>query len=64
MRKVKTDFFCVKTKKNYEVGDEYRGKRTDLDHVLEPESKPEPPKKEDKQHPKTKKKAIETKKKK
>ena len=37
MRKVKIGFFCIKTKKVYEPGDDYKGKRTDLNHVLEPE---------------------------
>ncbi len=55
MRKVKIDFFCIKTKVNYKAGDDYKGKRTDIDHVLEPE------KKENKQHPKTKKGAIQKK---
>ncbi len=57
MRKVKTDFFCIKTKKKYKKGDDYKGKRTDINHVLEPEEV-QKPKKENKQHPKTKKKAI------
>jgi len=63
MRKVKIDFFCIKTKVSYKAGDIYKGKRTDIDHVLETEKKPKvkPPKKENKQHPKTKKGAIEKK---
>ena len=32
--KVKKDFYCIKTKKAYKKGDEYKGKRKDLDHVL------------------------------
>ena len=56
MRKVKTGFFCIKTKKNYPKGSNYNGKRTDLEHVLEPVKKVV--KKENKQHPKTKKGAI------
>jgi len=62
MRKVKTDFFCIKTKKYYPKGSNYDGKRTDLNHVLEPEKEVKKvvkkPKKEDKQHPKTRKGAI------
>lgn len=53
MRKVKIDFFCIQEKKAYKAGEDYTGKRTDLDHVLEPETK---------QHPKTKKGATEKKK--
>lgn len=56
MRKVKIDFFCIKTKKSYKKGDVYKGKRTDINHVLEPKKK-----KEDKRHPKTRKGAIEKK---
>ena len=58
MRKVKIDFFCIKTGKVYIKGDVYKGKRTDIEHVLEPVKKP---KKENKQHPKTRKGAIEKK---
>lgn len=67
MRKVKKEFFCIKTRKVYRKGSEYRGKRTDLDHVLFPEEPfvkkagKKPVKKENKQHPKTKKGAIEKK---
>ena len=39
MRKVKSDFFCIKTKVSYKAGDVYNGDRTDLDHVLEPVKK-------------------------
>ena len=39
MRKVKSDFFCIKTKVSYKEGDVYNGDRTDLDHVLEPVKK-------------------------
>ncbi len=55
--KVKIRFYCTKEKKEYKVGDEYTGKRKDLGKLLDA------PKKEDKQHPKTKGK-IATKKKK
>jgi len=39
MAKVKKQFFCIKEKKTYYVGDEYKGKRKDLSHVLEMEDK-------------------------
>ncbi len=35
MAKVIKQFFCIKTKKNYNVGDEYKGKRKDLGDFLE-----------------------------
>jgi len=35
MAKVKIGFFCIKEKKTYAVGDEYTGKRTDINHLLE-----------------------------
>lgn len=41
MAKVIKDFFCIETKVAYKVGDEYKGTRTDLDHVLEAEKKEE-----------------------
>lgn len=52
MRKVAKDFYCIKTKKTYKKGDTYKGKRKDLDHVLEPS------KKQNKKAPETKKGAI------
>jgi hypothetical protein len=33
--KVVKDFFCIIERKTYKVGDEYKGKRKDLGHVLE-----------------------------
>jgi hypothetical protein len=40
MSKVKINFFCIQEKKAYKKGDEYKGKRTDLGHLLEvPKSK-------------------------
>lgn len=33
--KIKKDFFCIQTKIAYKKGDEYKGKRKDLGHVLE-----------------------------
>ena len=38
-RKVIKDFFCIQSKVSYKKGDIYKGKRTDLDHVLEPVKK-------------------------
>ena len=35
MAKVKKDFYCIKTKKAYKVGDTYKGKRTDLGKYLD-----------------------------
>ncbi len=35
------DTFCIKTKKAYKKGDEYKGKRTDLEHRFEGYKKPE-----------------------
>lgn len=34
MRTVKTGFFCIQTGVTYKRGDPYKGKRTDLEHVL------------------------------
>ena len=51
--KVKIGFYCTKEKKTYKAGENYTGKRKDIKQLLE-----------DKKHPKTKKAAIETKKKK
>ena len=39
MAKVKKEFFCIQEKKSYKVGDEYTGKRTDLNEYLELEAK-------------------------
>lgn len=39
MSKVIKDFFCVEEKKEYKAGDEYKGKRTDIPHLLEPKKK-------------------------
>lgn len=33
--KVAKDFFCIKEKKAYKIGDEYKGKRTDINHILD-----------------------------
>ncbi len=52
--KVIKKFFCIKTKKTYNVGDVYDGDRKDIDHLLEP-------KKKNKKAPITKKGAIKTK---
>ena len=30
MAKVAIPFYCIKTKKSYKAGEEYKGKRTDL----------------------------------
>lgn len=35
MPKVAKGFFCIKTKKNYPKGSEYKGKRKDLAHLME-----------------------------
>jgi hypothetical protein len=35
MAKVKISFYCIKTQKTYKVGSEYKGKRKDLDHLME-----------------------------
>lgn len=35
MSKVKIAFYCIKEKKSYKVGKEYKGKRTDLNHLME-----------------------------
>ena len=37
---VAKDFFCIKTKVTYKKGDEYKGDRTDLDHLMEKEIAP------------------------
>jgi hypothetical protein len=39
MAKVIKDFYCTQEKKTYKKGDEYTGKRTDLQHVLEAQKK-------------------------
>lgn len=39
MAKVIKDFFCIKEKKSYKKGEEYKGERTDIDHLLEPKKK-------------------------
>jgi len=31
---VATPFYCTKTKKSYSAGNEYKGKRTDLKHLM------------------------------
>lgn len=36
MRIVKLDFYCMETGVAYKKGDKYEGKRTDLEHLLEP----------------------------
>ena len=36
MRIVKLDFYCMETGVSYKKGDKYEGKRTDLEHLLEP----------------------------
>ena len=43
--KVKKEFFCIKEKKTYKVGEEYTGERKDLSHLLEMEDKSGVPKK-------------------
>ena len=55
--KVIKNFFCIKTKKAYNIGDVYDGDRKDIDHLLEP-------KKKNKKAVETKKGAIEIKKRK
>lgn len=35
MSKVKIAFYCIKTKKSYKKGQEYKGGRTDLKHLME-----------------------------
>lgn len=54
MAKVKKTFFCIKEKKTYYVGDEYKGSRKDLSHVLEMEDKSIVPKTSKKAKRKTK----------
>ncbi len=51
MAKVKKQFFCVKERKTYFVGDEYSGDRKDLSHVLEMEDKSIVPKTVTKKRP-------------
>jgi len=34
MAKVLKDFYCIKEKKSYKKGEQYTGKRTDIDHLL------------------------------
>lgn len=46
------EFFCTQEKKRYKEGDKYTGKRKDINAFL---------KMDNKKHPKSKKKAIETK---
>jgi hypothetical protein len=41
MAKVAKQFFCIKTQKTYKVGSEYKGKRKDLDHLMEGYKEPE-----------------------
>jgi hypothetical protein len=41
MAKVKIGFYCIKSKKTYKAGDEYKGKRTDLKHLMEGHKDPE-----------------------
>ena len=35
MAKVKKEFFCIKERKTYKVGNEYKGKRKDIKEYLE-----------------------------
>ena len=35
MSKVKTPFHCIETGKTYKKGQEYKGKRKDIAHVME-----------------------------
>ena len=35
MPKVKIPFYCTKTKKSYKKGQEYKGDRKDIAHVME-----------------------------
>ena len=51
MAKVVKQFFCIKERKTYFVGDEYSGYRKDLSHVLEMEDKSIAPKTETKKRP-------------
>ncbi len=51
MAKVKKQFFCIKERKTYFIGDEYSGDRKDLSHVLEMEDKSIVPKTETKKRP-------------
>lgn len=53
--RVKTDFYCTQEKRQYKRGQKYEGKRTDINHLLDVEVK------EDKKHPKTRKRKIEKK---
>lgn len=52
--KVIKRFYCTKTNKKYDIGDEYEGTRKDIVHLLES-------KKRNKKAPITKKGAIKTK---
>lgn len=52
--KVIKRFYCIETKKSYNIGDEYDGDRKDIAHLLEPN-------KRNKKAPITKKGAIKTK---
>ena len=52
--KVIKKFYCIKSKKSYNVGDEYLVDRDDISHLLEH-------KKENKKHPVTKKGKLKTK---
>lgn len=53
--KVIKPFYCIQSKVSYKVGDEYKGTRKDIGHLLEAK------KKANKKAPITKKKAIEIK---
>jgi len=35
MAKVKIGFYCIQEKKAYAAGEEYKGKRTDIKHLLQ-----------------------------
>ena len=52
MAKVTKQFFCIRERKTYYVGDEYVGERKDLSHVLEMEDKAIVPKTKTKRKPK------------
>ena len=41
MNKIKTPFYDIKTKEAYKKGDEYKGKRKDLDHLFYKEGEEE-----------------------
>jgi hypothetical protein len=57
MAKVSKQFFCVKEKRTYYVGNEYVGDRKDLSHVLEMEDKSIVPKTKTKKRPAKRKKS-------